>query len=86
MILKQRLNKPSSKLRVLSQLAAIPTCKPFKRANPKSPVARREQAKNIAGGEMLIRWWLPGDSPNTVETKQAEFRTQPEITVGRLNN
>ncbi len=35
---------------------------------------------------MLIRWRLPGDVPDTIEAKQAEFRAQPEITVGRLGN
>ncbi len=35
---------------------------------------------------MLIRRRLPGNAPDTVETNQAEFRTQPEITVRRLGN
>jgi hypothetical protein len=35
---------------------------------------------------MLIRRRLPRHVPDTVEAKQAEFRAQPEITVGRLSN
>jgi hypothetical protein len=35
---------------------------------------------------MLTRRRLPGNVSDTVETKQAEFRSQPEITVGRLGN
>jgi hypothetical protein len=35
---------------------------------------------------MLIRWRLPGDVPDTIEAKQAEFRAQPEITVGCLSD
>ena len=70
----------------MSQLAVLPTCKPFRSADPKTPVARDEQASNIAAGEMLTRWRLPWDAPNAIEAKQAEFRAQPEITVGRLGN
>jgi hypothetical protein len=29
---------------------------------------------------------LPRDAANAVETKQAELRTEPKITVGRLGN
>ena len=35
---------------------------------------------------MLTLRRLPRDVPDTVEAKQAELRTQPEITVGRLGN
>jgi hypothetical protein len=76
----------SGKLRVVSQLAVLPTCKPFRGANPKTPIARGEQASNIAAGEMLTRRRLPWDAPNAIEAKQAEFRAEPEITVGRLSN
>jgi hypothetical protein len=55
-------------------------------ANPKTPIARDEQACNEAAGEMLIRWRLPWDAPNAIEAKQTEFRAEPEITVGRLSN
>ena len=76
----------SGKLRVLSQLAVLPTGQPFVSANPKTSIARGEHASNIGAGEMLARGRLPGDAPNTVEAKQAEFRAEPEITVGRLSN
>src|SRR5260370_34047456 len=79
-------NQLSSQRRVLSQLAVLPTCKSFGGTNPKSPVSRGEQAENTAGREMLTRWRLPGDGPDTIEAQQPEFRTQPEITVGRLDN
>ena len=38
------------------------------------------------GSVLLIRRRLPGDGPDTIEAKQAEFRAEPEITVGRLGN
>jgi hypothetical protein len=40
----------------------------------------------VVGGKILICWRLPGAVPDTIETKQAEFRAQPKITVGRLSN
>ena len=85
-ILKERRNNLSGKLRVVSQLAVLPTCKPMISANPKTPIARGEQASNIVAGEMLTRWRLPWDAPNAIEAKQTEFRAEPEITVGRLSN
>src|SRR6266853_1233230 len=35
---------------------------------------------------MLVRWRLPGDDPDAIEPQQAEFGTEPEITVGRLDD
>jgi hypothetical protein len=35
---------------------------------------------------MLTRRRLPGNIPNAIKTEQAEFRAEPEITVGRLGN
>jgi len=63
-----------------------PTCQPLRRANPKTPIARDEQASNITAGEMLTRRRLPGDCPHPIETKQAKFGTQPDITIGSLSN
>ena len=85
-ILKERNDGLSSELRVMSQLAVLPTCKSFIGANPKTPIARGEQASNMAAGEMLTCRRLPWDAPNAIEAKQAEFRAEPEITVGRLSN
>jgi hypothetical protein len=69
----------------MSQLAILPTCKPSCGANPKTPIARCEQASNIAAREMLTRWRFPWDAPNAIEAKQTTFRAEPEITVGRLS-
>src|SRR5262249_27964710 len=69
-----------------SQLAVLPACQSFKGANPERPVARGEQANNKAAGELLTRWHLPRNGPDTIEAQQAEFSTEPEITVGRLGN
>src|SRR5262249_13581017 len=74
-ILMERHNNLPSKLRVLSEFAALATCKAFKGPDPKSPVARGEQAPDIAGREVLIWWRLPRDVPDTIETKQPEFGT-----------
>jgi hypothetical protein len=72
--------------RVVGQLAVLPTCKPFRGANPKTSIAPGEHASNIGAREMLTRGRLPGDAPNAVEAKQAEFCAEPEITVGCLSN
>src|SRR5277367_2952530 len=72
--------------RVVIQLAVLPTCKSFSGANPKTSIARGEHASNIGAREMLARGRLPRDAPNAVEAKQAEFRAEPEITVGCLGN
>src|SRR5208282_3803657 len=80
-ILKERDDSLPSKYRVVGQLAVLPTCKPFRGANPKAPIARDEQASNKAAGETLTLRRLPGNAPNAVEAKQAEFRAKPEITV-----
>jgi len=85
-ILEERINSLSRNLRVLSQLAILPTGQPFVSANPKSSIARDEEFANKAAGKMLIPWRLPRDAPNAIEAKQAEFRAQPEITVGRLRD
>src|SRR5208337_2600308 len=36
--------------------------------------------------ELLTRGWWPGDTAITVETKQSEFRAEPEIPIGRLGH
>jgi hypothetical protein len=84
-ILDQRAYNLSIKLMVLSELAALPAHQSFTGANPKGPVARGEQTPNLVGGQ-LVRRRLPGDGPDAIEAKQAEFSTQPEITVGRLRD
>jgi len=71
MILKERKETLSGKLRVLSQLAVLPTPKAFIGANPKSPIPRGEQPVNLAAGELLTRWRLPRDSPPAIEAQQA---------------
>src|ERR1700722_5663142 len=70
----------------MSQLAVLPTRKAFSCANPKPSIARGQQATNGAAGKMFARWRLPWDGSNAIEAKQSEFRTEPEITVGRLSN
>ena len=73
-------------LRIQSELATAPTGKPFPGADPNRPIARHKQALYLIAGEMLIRRVLPRDGSDTIEAKQAKFRAQPEITVGRLGN
>jgi hypothetical protein len=85
-ILKQRGDALSSQLRVAGQLTVLPTGKPFSGANPQASIARGEQAMNIAAGEMLTGRRLPWDVQDTIESKQAEFRAEPKITVGHLSN
>jgi hypothetical protein len=70
-------NRLACQRRVLSQLAVSPARQPFCCADPESPVARRQQVVNSLGGEMLTLWRLPGDSLDTIEAEQPEFRAQP---------
>lgn len=35
---------------------------------------------------MLTRGWFQGDTVNAIEAKQAEFRAQPKISIGRLRH
>jgi hypothetical protein len=69
----------------MSKLTVLPACKPFDSADPKAPIASGEQVSNIAAGQMFTRRRLPWDAPNAVESKQAEFRAEPEIAVGSLS-
>jgi len=85
MILKYRPNPLPSHRPVGNQLAVPPTGKPSRGADPKSPIARRKQALNVVAGEMLIAGRPPRGKPDTIEPNQAEFRSEPEITVGRLS-
>jgi len=56
------------------------------RANPKTSIARDEEASNNVAGETLIASRLPRDGSNAIEAKQAEIRAQPEVTVGGLRD
>src|SRR4029077_12751094 len=85
-ILKKPENIVSGKLRVLHKLALFPACEPVRGANPKCPVARGEQGKNVTGWETLVPCRLPWNIPYSVEAQQAELCAQPEIAVGRLSN
>jgi hypothetical protein len=85
-ILEERINSLSWNLWVQSQLAILPTGQPLMSANPKSSIARDQQPSNKIAGKMLIPRRLRREGPNAIEAKQAEFRSQPEITVGRLSN
>ncbi len=35
---------------------------------------------------MLTRWWLPGETAIAIETKQAELRAEPKITIRSLGD
>jgi hypothetical protein len=85
-ILEESKHILSIKFWVLSQLAVLPTGKPCACGDPKTPIAGGEQVSNIAAGEVLTRWRPPLHVPNSIEAKQAEFRAEPQITVGRLSN
>src|SRR5262249_55663614 len=85
-IFQKREDRLPCKLGIGSELAVFPTRESFKGANPKSPVPRSQQPANPAGRKLLARRRLPVDGPNTIEAKQPEFRSQPEITVPRLGD
>ena len=85
-IFKERAKHDSGNLPILRELAVLPTDKAPQRANPQSAVMRHQQGDDKIAGELFTMRRLPGNSTNTVETKQAELRAQPEIAVGRLSN
>jgi hypothetical protein len=85
MILDERTNYPG-KLRVLNQLAVLPTGNSISAANPNAPIAPGEEASNRSAREMLTCRRLPWDGSNAIESKQAEFGAEPEKTVRRLSN
>src|SRR5262249_45316927 len=74
------------KLGIQLQLAITPARKPVCRSDPERPVAGSEQAPDVAGGERLAWWRLPGAIPDAVEAQQAGRRPQPEITVWRVGD
>jgi hypothetical protein len=86
MVLQERMDILPGQFRVVSQLTVLPTYKSFSGADPKTSISPGEHTSDIDAGEVLARGWLPGDTPNAVESEQAEFGAEPEITVGCLSN
>src|SRR5262249_27612781 len=85
-IFKEPIDGQPRQLVILSELPVLPACKTICSADPKSPIARRDQTVNNVAGKVLIRRRLPGSIPDTVEARQAELRAQPKIPVGRLGD
>src|SRR5580704_376831 len=73
-IFNESTDLQSTELRVLNELAVPPACQPIKRSDPKSPVARGDQSRDDGGGEVLIRWRLPGEVPDAIEPRQPKCR------------
>src|SRR5262249_43388845 len=67
--------------RILRQFAVHPTGNTCKRPDPERSVAGDEQRSDPRAGEMLIPWRVPGHTPHTIETQQAEFGTEPQIAI-----
>ena len=70
----------------MRQTSAIPTDKAGVGTNPKSAVWGAEQPGDCSARQVLTRRRLPGDAAIAVESKQAEFRAKPKITIRRLGN
>src|SRR5215831_13104559 len=58
-IFNERVDAQSGQLRVLSQFAVLPACKPAPCADPKRPVTRGDQLRKSARRKRLIPRWLP---------------------------
>src|SRR5579863_3398303 len=84
MIFSQSKDCQSSQLRVLSELAVLPTREPAPCADPKSPVVRHDQSRDRIGGKMFTRRWPPGDILDAIEARQAKCCPDPEISIRRL--
>ena len=69
----------------MGQLAVVPTREAGIRPNPESAIAGDEKSVRILW-ELLAGRRLPGKKTNAIGTKQARFRSEPEITVGRLGH
>ena len=85
-VFNQSKDMQSSQLRVLRELAVFPAYEPTPCADPKSPVARRDQCRDGGGGELLIWRWLPEDVSDAIEAIQAERCPKPEVPVGCLGD
>src|SRR5580704_19150115 len=82
----QSKDMQSSQFRVLRELAVFPAYEPTPCADPKSPVAGRDQCRDGGGKEWLIGRWLPEDISDAIEPIQPECCPQPEVTVGCLGD
>ena len=80
------MHKVFIKLRVTGQTSVIPADKASIRPNPKSAVWVTSRPVDCCVRQVLTRRRLPGDAAITVESKQAEFRAKPKITIRRLGN
>src|SRR5262249_46577236 len=80
-ILEESNHQLAGQVRVSGQLAVLPAGESLEAPDPERPVARDEQAGDVAGGERLVGGRLPGDAPDTIEAKQAELGAQPEVAV-----
>src|SRR6516164_3601896 len=72
-VLKESKNDQLRQLMVKGELAILPTCKPFRSANPECAVPRGEQGANVARGKILTMRWLPGQRPVSIEEHQTEL-------------
>jgi hypothetical protein len=85
-VFNQSKDMQSSQLRVLRELAVLPTYEPTPRTDPKSPVTRHDQFCDGVGREVLIWLWLPKYVADAIEAIQAKGCSQPEVTVGCLRD
>src|SRR5271157_3159900 len=85
-IFHQRPNYLFREFRVADKPPVLPTRKPGSGADPKPPVAGHEKPNDVGAGKTLAGRRIPRNLLDAIETKQAEFRTQPEIPVWRLSN
>src|SRR5262249_52785804 len=83
-IFEERKNGASRQLDVTSEMAVFPTGKPSSdRSNPERSIARSDHTLDTGRAQLFCRH---SQHPYAVESKQAEFGAEPEITVGRLRD
>ena len=63
-------------------LPSFQLASPFCVAIQSVPSRATRQMSDIVARELLAGWRLPGNGANTIEAKQAKFRTQPQIPSG----
>src|SRR5262245_39147727 len=77
-------DEAARELVVHCELAIFPARCSLGCADPEPAVTSREQPPDHVRRQPLIGGRLPWDRSNTIETKQAEVGTEPEVTIGRL--
>lgn len=71
---------------MLRELVVLPAGEPFNAADPESSIFGAALAVDRVRRKMLTWGRQPGNASATLETEQAEVRSEPEVTLGSLGD